>query len=412
MIDHSGKNLTFLLCVPRSGSSLATTILQGHSKVFAAQEMWFLMSLYDLRLAQSRPYGGKVILDRFYNGMLPDHTFEQACRTFALQTYNGLLRASGAQMAVDKSPRYYYILEFLDKLFPQSQRIWLIRNPLAIISSYKKINLHDKSKLNIDIVEDLLDPKFNIGITDITVGMFRYFHYFSAPNPYVYRLRYEQLVSEPREEIKKLCSFLGIDYEDGLEKYGDYLDTSKGTMYTSMGVGDPFLHSHREPHLESINSWKEVLNKKEVEMYCRVLGARIFHDLGYSEQLAEAEKWTDVRFDMEPNSDLIQMRTKQLIRATGCKWDEDYQIKSVLNSAQSFSEKNNSEVQQAGLEEINPEILQLQITLRSLEKRLETSYIEQESLRSQLLHIRDKIDRIKSVIPFSNVLARWASRYL
>lgn len=413
-MDNTGKNLVHLLCVPRSGSSLVTTMLQNHSKISATQEMWFLMSLHDLRIPQSRPYGGKVIVDRFFNGVLPDQMFEQACRAFAMQVYNGLLQTSGAQMVVDKSPRYYYILEFLDKLFPQAKRIWLIRNPLGIISSYKKVSHLKNSKFNI--AEDLLNPKFNIKMVDITVGLFRYFNYFSTYNPYTYKIHYEQLVSNPEEEMEKLCNFLGIDYEEGLHKYGDYLDSPKGMMYASMGVGDPLLFDYTQPHSESINSWKEILDKREVEMYCRVLGARIFHDLGYSEQLAEAEKWTGVQFDMEPDKDILQLRTKQLMDVTKCKWEEHYQINSEVDHIGSFFNKNEGEVRKMDLERINdstnPEIVQLQIALQSLEKRLETSYLEQDRLRDQLFSTRDKIEKIKSIVPFSNYLIHWASTYL
>ena len=64
-----------------------------------------------------------------------------------------------------------------------------------------------------------------------------------------------------------------------------------------MGVGDPFVANHTEPNQESVSIWKEVLDKREIELYGRVLGARIFHDLGYAEQLEEAEKLTGVRFE-------------------------------------------------------------------------------------------------------------------
>ncbi|MGG1615424.1 sulfotransferase [Paenibacillus sp. NRS-1782] len=61
MIDKQGEGLVFLLSVPRSGSSLVTTILQSHTRLFATQEMWFLFSLYDLPQSQAHPYEGTGI---------------------------------------------------------------------------------------------------------------------------------------------------------------------------------------------------------------------------------------------------------------------------------------------------------------------------------------------------------------
>ncbi|UVI31617.1 sulfotransferase family protein [Paenibacillus spongiae] len=408
MIDSKGNNLIFLLSTPRSGSSLATVMLQNHRKIFAAQEMWFLMSLYDLHLAPQRPYGGKEIVKQFFNGVLPYDTYIRACKSFALQTYNGLLQSSGeAEMVVDKSPRYYYVLEFLDALFPQSKRIWLIRNPLAVISSYKKVNRHTGDRFQLK--EDLLSPKFNIKMADITIGLLRYCNYFAKENPHSYRLYYEKMVTSPQEELLKLCGFLGITYEEGLEKYGNFMDTSKSDLYFSMGVGDPFVGRHTEPHPDSLHIWKEVLDKEEIEMYCRVLGAELFHELGYSEELAEAERITGVRFESKPDEELLQLRTRQLAEAAGCRWIENYRMSADFDQAD-----DNLDLAElpTGDDAVHPQVLQLQITLRSLEKRLEKSHNEQIRLRTKLDHITRKIDRAKAKIPFGNHLYQWASAYL
>ncbi|MBW7452533.1 sulfotransferase family protein [Paenibacillus sepulcri] len=408
MINNRGNNLIFLLCTPRSGSSLATVMLQNHSKVFATQEMWFLMGLSDLQVAAHRPYGGNGIIKQFYHGILPKQTFENASRAFSLQVYNGLLQSSGAEMLIDKSPRYYYNLEFIDSLFPQSKRIWLIRNPLSIISSYKKVNKHVNDRFNLK--EDLLNPGFNIKMTDITVGLFRYLDYFSVKSKYAYHLRYEEMVKRPQAELQKLCSFLGLSYEEGLEKYGDFQDTAKSDLYYSMGVGDPFVTHHNEPHLDSLHSWKEILDKEEIEMYCRAIGAKIFHDLGYTEELEEAQRITGTTFQLEPDAALLQLRRKQLIDASGCSWSDGYQLRSDYTDAadSAASEMTLPELQQS----VNSQQLQLQITLRSLERRLEKSYLEQRRLQSQLEATKQKIKRVKSMIPFGNQLSHLASTYL
>ncbi|GGD76138.1 hypothetical protein GCM10010911_37700 [Paenibacillus nasutitermitis] len=362
------------------------------------------MGLSDLPLAAQRPYGGQGIVRQFYNGILPDETFENASRAFALQVYNGLLQSSGADMLIDKSPRYYYNLEFIDALFPESKRIWLIRNPLAVIASYKKVNKHVNDRFAMK--EDLRNPKFNIKMADITIGLFRYFDYFSAPSSYAHHLRYEEMVKHPELELQKLCGFLGLSYEEGLEKYGEFQDSAKSDLYYSMGVGDPFVAHHKEPHLDSLHSWKESLDREEIEMYTRVLGAKLFHDLGYSEELEEAQRITGVQFQMEPDRELLELRTKQLADASGCVWKEHYQLQS--NPGSPRDDMSLPELQQS----VNAQQLQLQITLRALERRLEKSYVEQRRLQSQLEATRQKIKRVKAMIPFGNQLSHLASTYL
>lgn len=398
MINQSGNNLVFLLCIPRSGSSLATILLQNHSKVLATQEMWYLMSLHDLRHPENRPYAGTRIIDRFFNGMVTDEVFVRSARAFALETYNGLLQTSDAELIVDKSPRYYYILEFIDRLFPESKRIWLVRNPLSILASYKKVN---QSKTPFSLLEVLHSPALQIKLADLTVGFFRYYHYFSASHPNSYRQSYETLVSDPKKEIERLCEFLHLSYEEGMESYGEQLNTSKGKMFSSMGVGDPYVYGHNQAHQDSIHIWRDLLDKQEIEAYCRLLGSRVFHQLGYSEVLQEAENITGVHFETEPDLEFIQTMTKRLIGSTGAKWEDNYQMQAKLSAAPSFFNKNNN---QNSLQQLENEMKRLNITIQSLEHRLSTNHDEKNKLMHELQAVRNRRKRIKSFIPFSGFL--------
>ncbi|MGO4730268.1 sulfotransferase family protein [Paenibacillus sp. 2KB_22] len=413
MIDAQGNGLVFLLCVPRSGSSLSTVMLQNHRRIFATQEMWFLMNLVDLPKGDSRAYGGSSIIRQFYNAMVPEDVFEKACRSFALEIYNGFLEGSGADFVVDKSPRYYYMLEWLDRLFPQSKRIHLQRNPLAIAASFKKVNRHTGE--GFDLIHSLQSPKLNMKSVDLTLGMLRLNDYFAEPHSNAYELQYERLVSSPQEELEKLCAFLGIRYEQGMEQYGQFLDSAKSDMFYSMGVGDPFLSSHQEAHQGSVNNWKKILEPHEVELYCRVMGADLFHRLGYSEQLAEAEKWTGVHYDASPDQEVIDRITHQLTAATGCQWQPQYRMQpadSVVHDPngnlndQVVEEPENTDPTLAALVTIR----QLQAALRAADHRLERGYSERERLKVQLASAQSKIQRIKSWVPFGHQISAWASQ--
>lgn len=413
MIDAQGNGLVFLLCVPRSGSSLSTVMLQNHRRIFATQEMWFLMNLVDLPKGDSRAYGGSSIIRQFYNAMVPEDVFEKACRSFALEIYNGFLEGSGADFVVDKSPRYYYMLEWLDRLFPQSKRIHLQRNPLAIAASFKKVNRHTGE--GFDLIHSLESPKLNMKSVDLTLGMLRLNDYFAEPHSNAYELQYERLVSSPQEELEKLCAFLGIRYEQGMEQYGQFLDSAKSDMFYSMGVGDPFLSSHQEAHQGSVNNWKKILEPHEVELYCRVMGADLFHRLGYSEQLAEAEKWTGVHYDASPDQEVVDRITHQLTAATGCQWQPQYRMQpadSVVHDPngnlndQVVEEPENTDPTLAALVTIR----QLQAALRAADHRLERGYSERERLKVQLASAQSKIQRIKSWVPFGHQISAWASQ--
>ncbi|OMF16838.1 hypothetical protein BK131_02265 [Paenibacillus amylolyticus] len=413
MIDAQGNGLVFLLCVPRSGSSLSTVMLQNHSRIFATQEMWFLMSLVDLPKTDSRAYGGSSIMRQFYNAMVSEDVFEKACRSFALEIYNGFLEGSGADFIVDKSPRYYYMLEWLDRLFPQSKRIHLQRNPLAIAASFKKVNRHTGE--GFDLTHNLQSNKLNMKAVDLTLGMLRLNDYFAEPHANAHELQYEQLVARPQEELEKLCAFLGIRYEQGMEQYGQFLDSAKSDMFYSMGVGDPFLSSHQEAHQDSVNNWKNILDPQEVELYCRVMGADLFHRMGYSEQLAEAEQWTGVRYEASPDQEVIDRITHQLTVATGCQWQQQYRLQPADSVVRDSLANRNDPVGEEK-EKTDPTlaalatIRQLQAALRAADHRLERGYSERERLKVQLASAQSKIQRIKSWVPFGHQISAWASQ--
>ncbi|RUS42656.1 sulfotransferase [Cohnella sp. AR92] len=426
MVDERGNNLVFLLCTPRSGSSLATVMLQNHSKLFATQEMWFLLSLLDLKSAQKRAYGGGAILERFYGGVLPEKAFEKAGRAFALQVYNGLLQGSEAEAIIDKSPRYYCLLEFLDTLFPSSKRIWLVRNPFAVLASYKKLGASRGG--SSDLAALLGGSAFDIKAADLTIGLLRYAAYFSRPDPNAYRLSYEKLVAAPREQLGGVCRFLGKEYEEGMENYGRRMDTPKNGLYFSMGVGDPNVADHDAPHEDSVHAWKEILTKREIELYGRLLGASLIESLGYGEELAEAEKLAGVRFEAEPDDAWAAYRTRQLAEATGYRWKEYYAIRSEpgehepglpgldlpehdIPGGNPAASKTEAQATLPG-ESADSRELQLRMTIRNLERRLESGLAERQRLRSQLEAMKRKSNWLKAAIPFGARLSRMASSYL
>lgn len=420
MVDEQGNNLVFLLCTPRSGSSLATVMLQNHSRIFAAQEMWFLMSLLDLKAAPRRAYGGGAILERFFGGVLPEDTFADACRSFALQAYNGLLRGGGgADIVVDKSPRYYYLLEFLDALFPKSRRIWLIRNPLAVLASYKKLGASRGGES--DLASLLTGPAFDIKAADLTIGLMRYCGYFAGNDPYAYRLRYETLVADPETELAGVCRFLGISHEAGMERYGERMNTAKSELYFSMGVGDPNVADHAAPHQASVAAWKDVLTKREVELYVRLLGARTFETLGYGEELAEAERWTGVRFGREPDERLLALRERQLAEATGCRWEPGYAMRSgveepgesvgATTGAAAGAASGGPAAAALAASDGQPEaqLQQLRMTVRALELRIEAGLRERQQLQARLAAMKRKSNWLKSALPLGRRLTRFAA---
>jgi hypothetical protein len=199
----------------------------------------------------------------------------------------------------------------------------------------------------------------------------------------------------------RLCSFLGVDYEEGMERYGEAMRSGQSAQFFSMGVGDPFLAQHAEPHQQSINRWHQVLTREEAIRYCSAIGARVFHELGYSEQLAEAEERLGITVPSEPDGELIERLTKQLADAAGYAWQAEYQLRAdheVSKIPISIDEDHAAA----------PEVMRLQMMLRSVEMRLESCYQERDEYKARYMNLKKKTERLKAWIPFGRRLSQLA----
>ncbi|MFC5702613.1 sulfotransferase family protein [Cohnella faecalis] len=399
-----GESIIFLLSVPRSGSSLTTAILNNHPDVFAAPESWLLMKLNDLLLPLPNKYGGEKIFQTFINGIMGEALQEEAMRAFVDKTYHGLASANGATLFLDKSPRYYTVLELLDRLFPASKRIWLIRNPLSVVASYKMLDV----KRGTPFSEKLFKQKeFSMRVFDLTYGYWRYYHYFhNSSSEQVYRLSYEKLTEQPLEETVRLCTFLNIPYIDRLERYGERRDEAKKALLTASHSGDPYVWKHNEPHQASVDLWKTELSSEEIAAYMNIMGTRLFEELGYGQVVAEAERITGTSFPREPDEEWLKMRHDQWLQQFPQPIPLSYNIK-IRPSSNELSQGSTGPTISARptTGPATMEVNQLKVALRASELKRERIEMDLEKLKRRNIEIKRRI-------PFYSILAPIVRRIL
>jgi hypothetical protein len=139
--DKLGENLIFLISQPRAGSTLLQRILSGHSEIHTTAEPWImlhplyalkkngLVAEYDSELAR---LGLKDFISQVPEGQ---ELYFKALRHMGGTLYNRALEVSGKRFFLDKTPRYHFIIPELKAVFPKAKFIFLLRNPLAVLSS-------------------------------------------------------------------------------------------------------------------------------------------------------------------------------------------------------------------------------------------------------------------------------------
>jgi hypothetical protein len=137
------------------------------------------------------------------------------------------------------------IPKFLN-MFPKGKALHIVRDPRDVVSSYKN--------MTFELGDRYLD------------AVFACMHSMDTANEYMsslakekyYLVSYESLIIEPENELKKICKFLEINYDDQIMDSENYVDNQgeKLTLKTQSSYAD----SNKPP----LGRWKDKLNNVEV----------------------------------------------------------------------------------------------------------------------------------------------------
>ncbi|MFC1488314.1 sulfotransferase [Thermodesulfobacteriota bacterium] len=273
--DLKGKNLIFLISQPRAGSTMLQRILASHPLVLSSAEPWLMLHpVYGtiktgVQADYNAPWAHDALQDFLANYTDGEETYFEAVRAFACVLYGRALQGTDKKYFLDKTPRYYFIIPQLYRLFPDARFIFLIRNPLSVLNSI--INswiTNDHWHHLSDFRHDLLHaPALLLEGINILGSK-------------AHIIRYENIVEKPERTISSLCQSLEISYQPGMLNYGKK-EAPKGRYGDIAGV-----NRHNEPSRDSLNSWIHLTEKQQTRhfalAYLETLGSELVEQLGYS----------------------------------------------------------------------------------------------------------------------------------
>ena len=262
-------NLIFLISQPRSGSTLLQRILSNSPYIATTSEPWValhpvfsykkygLSSIYNSNLATSA-------LEEFLNEIGEDINFyKKQVASFLSTFYQQACSYQSKEYFLDKTPRYYYIIEDLAELFPESKFIILFRNPLGVLNSI----LNTWIKSNSDNLYKYFD--------DLTVAPELLVQFAEKHPRKCIRINYENLVRDPEVELLKLFDFIGIKFNNNILQYNNIIsnkwkfgDQTKVYHYgkPDKKIADSWIDCIRDsPNLPLALSYLEYLDKSIIE---------------------------------------------------------------------------------------------------------------------------------------------------
>lgn len=268
-----GENLIFLISQPRSGSTMLQRILGCHPNIYTCSETWLMLHpVYSLRQKGiESEYGTKMASDalkRFFvsfeNG---EEEYINSMRTMYLYIYECAKAKSNKKYFLDKTPRYYFIIPELRRLFPKAKFIFLLRNPVAVLTSIINTWIKENWFYLYEFKSDLIHaPNLIInGMDDL--------------KDKCHVIRYENIIENPYDEIQAICDFLDVEILPEMVDYGKQ-------NLPKWQLGDQkCVYQNARPNLQIAEKWVDSLKNPQIwrlaRDYINTLAEDLYNKLGY-----------------------------------------------------------------------------------------------------------------------------------
>jgi len=274
----------FILGLPRSGTSLLLTILSAHKEIAGMAETWLLLPFMyanknnGVLANYSHNLGYAGLTDLINNLPGKEQQYNNYLRMFFDNLYSSL--ANSHKYFIDKTPRYYYIIPELVKLYPDAKFIFLFRNPIQIFAS-RMNTTHAKNRFSIfshqgNYFDMLKGPKL------LSKG-------YEMIKDKAFAIHFEQFVKDPEQHIKEMLNYLELDYNENM--LSDFDPTKLPGRLLDSNVfeyGNTIQKSVTE-------KWKKIFNtrfrKRFIAQYISNINDEILNIMGYN----KAEILNDIK---------------------------------------------------------------------------------------------------------------------
>lgn len=219
----------FLFSLPRSGSTLLQRIIATHKDVCTTSECWFLLPIFYSLKGEDiySEYGASACAHGIQDFVTclgrKREDFYSSVRNFSYSMYTNASNP-GATYFLDKTPRYYLIIDEIAKTFPEGKFIFLFRNPLAVLASMIMYWNNGRIRLHYNQVDLIKGPRF----------LYEGYRNLDGRN---IAINYEKLLTDTDATLKQVFNYLDLTYDPTLSlsfsdvklsgRLGDKSQTSK-----------------------------------------------------------------------------------------------------------------------------------------------------------------------------------------
>jgi len=235
----------FIVGLPRSGSTLLEQMLSSHSHIESTIEQPTLPSIERYLQNYCQEQYGRSYFDCI--GTLSANELFSFGEQYLQKSQ--MFRKQGAPYFIDKLPFNFRHIGLIYKILPQAKIIDIRRNPLDCGFSLYKQYFPSGVNFSFDQKDIVFFYKAYVDMMD---------HWNNALDGSVHTIYYEQLVNSPRNELKQLMRYLGLESEEACLAFYK----NKNSVHTAsseqvrQALNTKGLHSwkHAAPYLSQLSN--------------------------------------------------------------------------------------------------------------------------------------------------------------
>lgn len=203
---------TFILSSVRSGSTLVRVLLDSHSRIYSPHEL----HLSNIRVA---------LTNKYVDGAMAELGLNNRELTYLLwdRVLHRELMRRGKDIVVNKTPTDAFIWRIILDCWPDAKFIFLLRHPGAVVDSWNSARTYwtrDEAAADVlKYVTAVQEARTEHG--GLTV-------------------RYEDVTADPDKETRRMCEYLGVEWEPGMRDYGA---ADHGRFSPGLGDWSPVIKS-------------------------------------------------------------------------------------------------------------------------------------------------------------------------
>lgn len=253
----------------RSGTTLIRVMLDTHPKIYCGPESNLFLPIRIKTRRRLKELSWKFDIPLKEVDILL--TNSSCLSEFIEKFFNKMINVHGKRRWAEKSPRNVLRLDYIFKHFPMAKFIHMIRDGRDVACSlrtFPKRKIVDGSIVPVNTNRPL-DECVRRWVHDVKIGR-KY-----ENDPRYIEVKYEDLILNTRESLKKLFKILHESFDEKILKYHEVKSNTRDIMKFPQNI-----EATRPLNSGSIGRWKNELNKKELKLF-KKLGGDLLIKTGY-----------------------------------------------------------------------------------------------------------------------------------